>query len=32
MKFLGGIGLRIMNIRLDFETDPDRERDPGSVY
>jgi len=30
MKFLGGVGLRMGNNRLDFGTDPDL--DPGSIF
>jgi len=36
MQFLGGVGLRIRNIWLDFGTDPDPESDPnldpGSIF
>ena len=30
MKYLGGVGLQIWNIRLDFGTDPDLV--PGSIF
>jgi len=29
MKFLGGVGLRMRNIGLDFGTDPDPNLEPG---
>ena len=32
MKFLGGVGLGKRNNRLDFETDPDPDLDPGSIF
>jgi len=34
MKFLGEVGLRIRNIRLDFGTnlDTDTDLDPGSIF